>query len=128
MEEFPLISGKQEDRNFPCALTLISLQYHPATMSLPDNVDFDFDMLEAEPIGNNTVVFRLSDGAQVKIRVDIDRAGIANNYRNPDGTPHYAVSTNLKLTFIPKDRKFTLSRTEVTKGVPALRPNPQHIG
>jgi hypothetical protein len=32
--------------------------------------------------------------------------GIALNYKNPDGTPHYAVNASLKLTLIPNERKF----------------------
>ena len=64
----------------------------------------EFKMLDSKLVGNNTVVFRLEDGAMVKIRVDINRAGVAINFKNPDGTPHHAIDTNLVIEIVPKTR------------------------
>ena len=47
----------------------------------------EFKWLEAKPVGSDTVTFRLEDGAIVKIKVDVDRAGVAVNFTNPDGNP-----------------------------------------
>jgi len=73
----------------------------------------EFKWLEAKSQGNDTVVFRLDDGAVVKIKVDIDRAGVALNFTNPDGTPHYNVNTNLRITVLPPDRKFKVPRASL---------------
>ena len=37
----------------------------------------EFKILEAKLVGSNTVVFRLEDGAMVKVKVDIGRAAVA---------------------------------------------------
>lgn len=57
----------------------------------------DFKLLDHERIGNEFVSFKLEDGTLVKVKVDLDRVGIATNYKNPDGTPHYAINTSVKL-------------------------------
>jgi len=66
----------------------------------------EFKMLDHERIGDEYVTFKLEDGTIVKVKVDLDRVGVATNYKNPDGTPHYAVNASLKLTIIPNERKF----------------------
>ncbi len=83
----------------------------------------EFKWLDARLQGNDTVVFRLEDGALVKIRVNVDRAGVALNYRNPDGTLHYNVSTNLNLTVIPSDKKFTVPKASLQAPTPP-KPTP----
>lgn len=80
-------------------------------MSKDDQIEFKW--LEPKLQGNDTVVFRLEDGALVKVKVDIDRAGVATNFRNPDGTPHYNVNANLRLTIIPPDKKFTIAKSSL---------------
>jgi hypothetical protein len=80
-------------------------------LSKDDQIEFKW--LEPKLQGNDTVVFRLEDGALVKVKVDIDRAGLATNFRNPDGTPHYNVNANLRLTVIPPDKKFTVPRSSL---------------
>ena len=55
----------------------------------------------------------LEDGTIVRVKVDLDRVGLATNYKNPDGTSHYAVNTSVKVFVIPQDRKFTLSKNQV---------------
>lgn len=84
----------------------------------------EFKWLEAKSQGNDTVVFRLDDGAVVKIKVDIDRAGIALNFTNSDGTPHYNVNTNLRITVLPPDRKFKVPRAslQIQPSVPKRSP------
>ena len=73
-------------------------------MSTKDKIEFK--MLEHERVGDEYVTFKLEDGTIVKVKVDLDRVGIALNYKNPDGTPHYAVNASLKLSLIPSERKF----------------------
>ena len=73
----------------------------------------EFRWLDSKPIGSDTVVFRLEDGATVKIKVDVDKAGVAVNYTNPDGSPHYHVNTSLKVTVIPPKRRYYLPRSKV---------------
>lgn len=80
-------------------------------LSKDDQIEFKW--LEPKLQGNDTVVFRLEDGALVKVKVDIDRAGVATNFRNPDGTPHYNVNANLRLTIIPPDKKFTIAKSSL---------------
>ena len=75
----------------------------------------DFELLDHERIGNESVSFKLEDGTIVKVKVDLDRVGIATNYRNPDGTQHYAINTSVKISVIPSERKFSVER-EAIKG------------
>jgi hypothetical protein len=72
--------------------------------------EIEFELLESQPVGSDTVIFRLEDGAIVKIRVDIDRAGVAINYKNPDGSPHYNIAVSNKITIIPPNRRYRLPR------------------
>ena len=76
----------------------------------------EFKILEAKLVGSNTVVFRLEDGAMIKVKVDIERAAVAIDYKNPDGTPHYNIGTGLRLTIIPKDKKFYIPKSKLKKG------------
>jgi hypothetical protein len=55
----------------------------------------------------------------VKVKVSLERVGVATNYRNPDGTAHYAVNTAVKLYIIPHDRKFTMPKSQVSGGAMA---------
>ena len=73
----------------------------------------DFKMLEAKLVGSDTVVFRLEDGAQVKIKVDIARAGVATNLTSPDGTPHYNVNATLRVQVIPSKKKYSIPRSKI---------------
>ena len=73
----------------------------------------EFKLLDSKLVGSNTVVFRLEDGTMVKIKVDINRAGIAINFKNPDGTPHYAIDTNLGIHLIPKSKKFYIPKSKL---------------
>ena len=56
---------------------------------VPDEIEFK--MLESNADGSDEVTFQLEDGSIIKIRVNIDRAGVATNYRNSDGSKHYNV-------------------------------------
>ena len=73
----------------------------------------EFKMLDHERVENEFVSFKLEDGTLVKVKVDLDRVGIAINYSNPDGTPHYAINTSVKLSVIPKERKFSVEKTSI---------------
>ena len=73
----------------------------------------EFKMLDVKLVGSDTVVFRLEDETMVKITVNIRRAGIAVNFKNPDGTPHYAVDANLGIHIIPKSKKFYIPKSKL---------------
>lgn len=73
----------------------------------------EFKLLDYSTMGSDTVTFKLEDGTIVKVKVGIERVGVATNYRNPDGSLHYAVNTSVKLYVIPYDKRFTLSKNQV---------------
>jgi hypothetical protein len=75
----------------------------------------EFKILDVKLVGSNTVVFRLEDGAMVKVKVDIERAAVAIDFKNPDGTPHYNIGTGLRLTVIPKDKKFYIPKSKLKR-------------
>jgi len=75
--------------------------------------NIEFKMLEVKLIGSDTVVFRLEDGAMVKIKVDINRAGVALNFKNPDGSPHYNINAGLNVSVIPKEKKFYMLKSQL---------------
>jgi hypothetical protein len=77
----------------------------------PDKIEFK--MLDYSAVDGDTVSFKLEDGTIVKVKVGIERVGVATNYRNPDGSLHYAVNTSVKLYVIPYDKRFALSRSQV---------------
>lgn len=77
----------------------------------------EFKMLDYAVEGSDTVSFKLEDGTIVKVKVALERVGVATNFRNPDGTPHYAVNTSVKLYVMPFDKRFTLSRNQVRGNV-----------
>ena len=81
----------------------------------------EFKILEAKLVGSNTVVFRLEDGAIIKVKVDIERAAVAIDFKNPDGTPYYNIGTGLRLTVIPKDKKFYIPKSKLKRGPPKER-------
>lgn len=70
-------------------------------------------MLDYKRLENEYVSFELDDGTVVKVKVDLDRVGKAINFTNPDGTPHYAINTSVKLSIIPSDKKFTVEKTSL---------------
>ncbi len=79
--------------------------------SVPEKIEFR--MLDHESVGGDTVTFKLEDGTTVKVKVELERVGVATNYRNPDGTAHYAINTSVKVSVIPPDKKFTLPKGQV---------------
>ena len=76
----------------------------------------DFTMLDYERIENEHVSFRLEDGTVVKVKVDLDRVGKAIDYKNPDGTPHYAINTAIKLSILPSEKRFTVEKNTLKNG------------
>jgi hypothetical protein len=92
----------------------------------PDN-KIEFKMLDYSVVDNDdTVSFKLEDGTIVKVKVGIERVGVATNYRNPDGSLHYAVSTSVKLYIIPHDKRFTLQKSQIKgSGASAEQQPPQ---
>ncbi len=95
----------------------------------PDRIEFR--ILDYSVIGDDTVSFKLEDGTVVKVKVSLDRAGVATNYKNPDGTAHYAVNTSVKVFVVPYDRRFTMSRNKVlgaVKETSEKHETPSHIG
>ncbi|MCP8321321.1 MAG: hypothetical protein H3Z52_10350 [archaeon] len=94
-------------------------------MSESDKIDFK--VLDYKCVGSDTVVFNLEDGAIVKVKVDIDKVGVATNYTNPDGTPHYIINASLKLNVIPASKKFSVPRSQIkAPPMPPTRP-PDHV-
>jgi len=73
----------------------------------------DFKILDYKLIGNDTVVFRLEDGAMVKVKVDLGRVGVATNLKNPDGTPHYSITPDIRIKFTPAEKKFSLPKSQL---------------
>jgi len=73
----------------------------------------EFRWLEAKCTGTDTIVFKLEDGATVKIKVDLDRAGVATSLTNPDGTPHYEIGTSLKINVIPPKKAYYIPRSQL---------------
>lgn len=73
----------------------------------------EFTMLDYKRLENEYVSFQLDDGTIVKVKVDLDRVGKATNFTNPDGTPHYAINTSVKLSIIPSDKKFSVEKTSL---------------
>ncbi len=82
----------------------------------------EFKMLDYERLENDFISFKLEDGTIVKVKVDLDRVGKAVNYTNPDGTPHYAINTAVKLSIVPSDKKFSVEKTSL-KGKNSSPPN-----
>lgn len=78
----------------------------------------EFKWLDTRLVGSDTVVFRLEDGAMVKIKVDIDRAGVAVNFTNPDGSPHYNINASLKVNVIPSSKKFSIPKSQMAQSPP----------
>lgn len=76
----------------------------------------EFKILDAKRVGSDIVDFRLEDGAMVKVKVEIARAAVATNYKNPDGTSHYHIGAGLKVSAIPKDKKFYIPKSKLRKG------------
>jgi len=87
----------------------------------------EFKWLEAKLVGSDTVVFRLEDGAMVKVRVGIGRAGVATNFKNPDGTPHYNVNADLRVQVIPKSKKFYIPKSKLRIPRPPKEPKMKPI-
>ncbi len=73
----------------------------------------EFEILDYKRLENDFVSFTLEDGTVVKFKVDLDRVGKAVNYKNPDNTPHYAISTAIKLSIIPPDKKFSVEKKSI---------------
>lgn len=92
-----------------------------------DGDRIEFKMLDHASAGDDTVAFRLEDGTMVKVKVSLERVGVATNYRNPDGTAHYAVNTAVKLYIIPNDKKFTMPKSQVAGNPPLERQQPSHF-
>ena len=65
-----------------------------------------YRQLSSKTVGNNVVCFRLEDETLVKVHVDIARVGVAVDRKNPDGTPIYYLSPNLRFEFETKDKTF----------------------
>lgn len=80
-------------------------------MSKPEKIDFE--MLDYERVEHEYVSFKLEDGTIVKVKVDLDRVGKAINMKNPDGTPHYAINTAIKLSILPSDKKFIIEKNNL---------------
>ena len=86
----------------------------------------EFRILDAKVIGANTVVFGLEDGAMVKVRVDIDQAGIAVNFSSPDGSPRYDIRASLHVNVTPPGKKYTVPKSQLVR-TPSKEPSMKPI-
>ena len=77
-----------------------------------------FKWLTVKPVGSNTVSFQLEDGALVEVKIDVSRAGVAVDYRNPDGTPHYNVAFQQSVIVIPPDRTYLIPKDQLAGQLP----------
>ncbi|MEM1525388.1 MAG: hypothetical protein QW372_02170 [Nitrososphaerales archaeon] len=72
-----------------------------------------FKWLTAKPITPTTVTFQLEDGAIVEVKIDIGRAGVALDFKNPDGTPHYNIALQQSIVVIPPEKTYVLPKDQV---------------
>ena len=87
----------------------------------------EFKWLDSKLVGSDTVVFRLEDGTMVKVKVGINRAGVAIDFKNPDGTPHYNVAADLRVQIIPKSKKFYIPKSRLRVPIPSKEPKMKPI-
>ena len=80
---------------------------------MSDSGKIEFKMLDYKRLENEYVTFELEDGTIVKVKVDLDRVGKAINFTNPDGTPHYAINTAVKLSIMPPEKKFSIQKNSL---------------
>ena len=80
---------------------------------MPNQDKIEFKLLDHKLIGSDTIVFRLEDGATVKVQVGLSRAGVALNFRNPDGTQNYNIGIDNRIVITPAERKFTIDRDKM---------------
>jgi hypothetical protein len=78
----------------------------------------EFKILNAKLLGSDTVVFRLEDNAMVKCRVVLERAGVATNLTNPDGSPIYNFSTSVAINVVPPSKKFSIPKSQLVRQPP----------
>ena len=82
----------------------------------------EFKLLDSKLVGSDTVVFRLEDGTMIKVKVDLRRAGVAVNFKNPDGTPRYVIDANLGIQIIPKSKKFYIPKSKLKVSPSSKKP------
>lgn len=87
----------------------------------------EFKRLDAKLVGSDTVVFKLEDGTMIKVRVEINRAGVAINFTNPDGTPHYNINAGLRIQIVPSSKKFTIPKSKLRIPRPPKEPKMKPI-
>ncbi len=88
----------------------------------------DFKWLEAKPVGSDTVVFHLENGTTVKVKVSLERAGLALNMKNPDGSDLYNFNANMQVQIIPAEKKFSIPRSQIPNpSAQPKPPDPRHV-
>jgi len=88
----------------------------------------EFKWLEAKPVGSDTVVFHLENGTTVKVRVSLDRAGLALNMKNADGSDVYNFNANMQVAIVPAEKKFSIPRSQIPNpAAQAKPPDPRHV-
>ena len=78
----------------------------------------EFKMLDAKLVGTDIIVFKLEDGATVKVRVGMGRAGVATNFKNPDGTPHYNIQPAIQIHVTPSSKKYYIPKSRIKSPTP----------
>jgi len=72
----------------------------------------EFKWLDSKLVGNNSLIFRLEDGAEVIVKVEIMRAGV---HMDEKGEPAYHLEFNNLCKVIPAKKTFKM---KVVKGAP----------
>ncbi|MFQ5762938.1 MAG: hypothetical protein ACE5PO_07870 [Candidatus Bathyarchaeia archaeon] len=74
----------------------------------------DCKPVKAEVQGRTVLgTFQLEDGTFIEISIDINRCGVALEYKNPDGSPHHHVEPNLRVRIIPSDKVYAVPRETI---------------
>lgn len=74
--------------------------------------EVEYDHLEAEVVGKNKVAFKLEDGTEVIVYVDIARAG---KRIKPDGKPDYHVEFANRIKIKTANKKFKVRKRALRK-------------
>ena len=92
--------------------------YHVQKVIAMEKDSVEFKMLDAKLVGNDTVVFKLEDGATVKVKVGMGRAGVATTFKNPDGTPHYNIHPSIQIIITPSSKKYYIPKSKIKTPTP----------
>ena len=70
--------------------------------------EVEFECINYKVVGNDCVVFRMADGAQIIVRIDVLRAG---RRKLPNGSFDYHLQLHNQVKVIPANKKFKVQLT-----------------